>query len=352
MRVTTKTKQHIGVGRSAVKQGCAVLAATLFLTASGHAFGQSLADRETARSLMDEGDKKRDAGDLKGALKSYEAADAIMKVPTTGLEVARAQVALGMLLEARETLGRVMRTPSKPNEPAPFSAARKAADTLNNDLTGRIPSIQVALTNAPPNQTPQITIDGEAIPPAAASAPRKVNPGAHVVVVKTSAVERRQDVTLAEHETKTITIDLHVEEAPPTPPPVAAPVPTSEGSSTPKVLMFGGFGLAIVGVGIGAVTGVMSWSKTSELKDACPNNQCPASKQDELDSARTLGNISNVAFIAGGVGAAVGVVGLLMSGNDEKETAAGPAKHPTSAFAPEHVRAVLGPSYVGVAGAF
>src|SRR5690606_23504734 len=46
----------------------------------------SLADRETARALMDEGDRKRDSGDLAGALKSYEAADALMRVPTTGID--------------------------------------------------------------------------------------------------------------------------------------------------------------------------------------------------------------------------------------------------------------------------
>ena len=69
-----------------------------------------------------------------------------------------------MLLEARETLGRVIRSPAKPGEPAPFSAARKTADTMNNDLAARIPSIQVAIANAAPNQTPQITIRRRADP--------------------------------------------------------------------------------------------------------------------------------------------------------------------------------------------
>ena len=41
-----------------------------------------------------------------------------------------------------------------------------------------------------------------------------MNPGSHVVVVKTSAVERTQDVTVAEHDAKTVTIDLKVEEVP------------------------------------------------------------------------------------------------------------------------------------------
>lgn len=327
------------------------------LPAVAYAQQPSLADRETARSLMDEGDKKRDSGDMKAALKSYEAADAIMKVPTTGLEVARAQVALGMLLEARETLGRVVRIPVKAGEPPPFAAARKAADQMNNDLAARIPSIQVVVANADPAVTPQISVDNEPIPPAAASAPRKVNPGAHVVVVKAGSVEKKADVSVVERENKTVSVDLKDQVATPPPPP-PKPVEKSEGGGAGKVLMYGGFGVGILGIGVGSVTGIMSISKTSSLKDQCPNNNCPPGKQDEIDSAKGLGNIATVAFIVGGVGVGVGVVGLLLSSGDKKEPAASAAqsrdkdRKSAKPFSPEHVRAVLGPSYVGLAGAF
>ena len=333
----------------------AVAAATVLLSASGHAHAQSLADRETARSLMDEGDKKRDAGDMKGALKNYEAADAIMHVPTTGLEVARAQAALGHLLEARDVLGRVLRTPAKPGEPAPFTAARKAADALNTDIGGRIPSILVVVTNGEASREPQISIDGELIPPAAASVPRKVNPGAHTVLVKAGSVEKRLDVSVVEKENKTVNVDVN-DEPPPMPKNSTpeAPPPEPGGSSAGKVLMFSGFGVALVGIGVGSVTGVMSLTKTNDLKSICPNDQCPPGKQGEIDSATSLGNISTAAFVVGGVGLGVGIVGLLMSSGGEKQPPASAAhvRRPGSAFAPENVRAVLGPSYVGVAGAF
>jgi hypothetical protein len=334
----------------------AVAMTALLLTAAGHAAADpSLADKETARSQMDEGDKKRDAGDLKGALKHYETADAIMKVPTTGLEVARAQVALGLLLEARETLGRVIRTPAKANEPVPFVVARKAADALNSDLATRIPSIQVVLTNADPAQPPQITVDGETIPAAASAAPRRVNPGAHVVIVKAGHVEKRNAVTVAERETKTVTVDVKESLAPPPKETKAAEAPANGSkSSAPKVMTYGGFGLAAVGLGLGSVTGLISLSKTSELKDVCPNHRCPAGKQGEIDTVNLLGNISTIAFIASGVGLGVGVVGLFMSGGQKEQTSAAaiPQHRPATPFAPENLRAVLGPSYVGVAGAF
>src|SRR5262249_49902102 len=63
----------------------------VLLFASNAAFAQqpSASDRETARALMAEGRERRDAGDLAAALKSFQTADSIMHVPTTGLEVAR-----------------------------------------------------------------------------------------------------------------------------------------------------------------------------------------------------------------------------------------------------------------------
>src|SRR4051812_21534293 len=176
------------------------LIAAVLLGASPASAEPSLSDRETARSLMDDGDAKRDKGDFKAALKSYEAADAIMHVPTTGLEVARAQAQLGMLLEARETLGRVARLPPRPGEPAPFTAARKTAEQLSTDLAARIPSVTVMIANAEPGQTPQLVFDGEAVPPAAAQAPRKVNPGRHTIVARVGTNEKKEEVSVVERD--------------------------------------------------------------------------------------------------------------------------------------------------------
>lgn len=310
----------------------------------------SLSDRETARTLMDDGDKKRDAGDLKGALASYEKADVLMKVPTTGIEVARTQIALGMLLEARETLNRIVKSPVKPGEPAPFTAARKQAEQLNADLASRIPSVLVVPANAEPGQPVAISVDGEEIPAAAATVPRKINPGDHVAVAKSGALEKKVEFTIAEKENKTVDVDL--KDQPPPPPAPVVVAPPKPAMSKGKLLMFGGFGLAAVGIGVGAVTGIMSISKTSDIKDNhCVGDKCTPDQADAIDSAKTLGNISTVAFIVGGVGVGAGVVGLLLMNKESKEKPA-EAPPPPAAFRPTNLRAVLGPSYAGIAGAF
>ncbi|MDB4935473.1 MAG: hypothetical protein JWP87_2445 [Labilithrix sp.] len=306
----------------------------------------SLSDRETARSLMDDGDAKRDKGDFKAALKSYEAADAIMHVPTTGLEVARAQAQLGLLLEARETLGRVVRLPPKPGEPAPFSAARKTAEALSAELGARIPSITVLATNGEPGQTTVIVFDGEIVPPAASQAPRKVNPGRHSIVARSGAMEKKQDVEVAERESKTVTFDLK-----PAPAPVAhvdEPAASSSGpSSLPKVLIYGGFGLGVVGIGVGAVTGLMSISKVNDVKQNCPNDVCPLDRQSDIDSAKSLGTISTIAFIAGGVGVGAGIIGLVLQGKQSSE-----APPPGTTAKNFRIAPSVGPTWAGVHGTF
>src|SRR5260370_39928772 len=82
------------------------------------------ADRETARSLMQEGRELREKGDLQGALKRFQAADGIMHVPTTGLEVARTQATLGLLVGARDTIATIPKAPSQATDPEPMPETR------------------------------------------------------------------------------------------------------------------------------------------------------------------------------------------------------------------------------------
>ena len=318
-------------------------------TASTNAWAEpSLSDRETARSLMDEGDAKRDKGDTKAALKSYEAADAIMHVPTTGLEVARAQSQLGLLLEARETLGRVGRLPPKPGEPAAFTAARRTADGLMAEIGARIPSVTVLAVNGEPGQTTVIIFDNEIVPPAASQAPRKVNPGRHSVVARSGLLEKKQDVDVAERESKTVTIDLRPAAARAEPEATpSAPARSTGASQLPKILIFGGFGLGAVGLGVGAVTGLLSLSKVSDVKDQCTNDVCPANLQGDLDSAKSLGTVSTIAFVAGGIGVGAGIVGLVLQNEQQSssETAPGTSAKLT-------VRPDVGPTWMGLHGTF
>jgi hypothetical protein len=333
------------------------------LTASTVRAEPTSADRETARQLMDDGRAQRDKNDLKGALQRFKAADDIMHVPTTGLEVARTQVALGLLVEARDTIARIRLTPAKSNDPHQFKEARVKADQLDATLDGRVPRLTVVMHGAPSGQTPSVSIDGIPVPAAVIGLPHTVDPGHHVVVVKTQGAEGQREVDVREGETKSLEVALVPSPSGPAGPPaegtaqatVPPPGPATDApvaetpaprktSHAPDALTYAGGAVAGAGLVVGVVTGVMSWSQTSSLSSACPGHACPPASYAAYDSANSLATISTISFVAGGVGACLAVISLVV-GHEEKSEPA-----PTSAQV--RVSPWIGAGAAGLRGSF
>jgi len=293
------------------------------------------ADKETARTLMSEARQKRDANDLKAALRAFQAADAIMHVPTTGYEVAKTQSMLGMLVEARDEALTIARSPVKPGEPPPFAEARAQSQKLADELESRIPSIRVVVKNA---DNASVTIDGEALPSVAIGLPRRLDPGSHAVIAKAGGSERRINVQVLEREAKEVPIDFG-EPAPPQNTAMSSNTNASTSASTSTTaegaknrspwLAVGITGIAVGGVGlaIGAVTGSLSLAQTNDIKAVCdPSGNCNpqlkdgSSTQSAINGARTLATVSDVALVAGGVIAAAGLVFIVVAATSKSST--------------------------------
>jgi hypothetical protein len=314
-------------------------AALLLVSATALAGEPSAADRESARAYMAEGRSRRDAGDLKSALRAFEAADAVMHVPTTALEVARTQAMMGQLVEARDLALQIARSQPRPGEPAPFEEARAAAKQLADDLEARIPSIRLVLKDG---DGAQVHMDGVAIPAVAVGLGRKLDPGMHTIVVTRGSVERRMTVQVLEREAKEVPIDLSATaSAPP-----AALQPTPITASAPSrgpwlALGIAGLGAGVAGIALGSITGLMSISETNDVKSQCSGNTCPATLKDGRDTnaalsdARTLAGVSTVAFIAGGVLAGAGAVFVVLGATHKAR-----------------VEVSVGPASVGLSGSF
>jgi hypothetical protein len=318
-------------------------------------------EKETARAMMDSGHARRDADDHKGALAQFQGADAIMHVPTTGLEVAREQAALGLLVEARDTVQRILRTPPAENEPEAFRTARSAAQALDDSLAKRIPALRITVNGAASGDPVQVTIDSMQVPMPALIAPFKVNPGHHVVSAATAGTTVREEVDVAAGKTADVGLNLAPPSAPsapsappaPSPPAEATPLPldtstaSTEGSTSPPIvswLRWGGFGLAVVGIGVGSATGAMSLSATDSASKSCVNSQCPPSTWSDIDSANAMATISTVSFVAAGIGAALGVTSFLIG------SPAAPAGG--AAATRRHVSPWVGAGAAGVNGTF
>jgi hypothetical protein len=328
----------------------AVLLAAAPLVCAGSAFAQappSAADKETARTLMNQGDDRFEAKDYAGALKAYQGADALMHLPMTGAALARAQVALGLLLEARDTALQVAHQAPQAGENPKYAEARAEARALADALAARIPSLDVKLSASPPGLV--VSVDDAPIPPAALGLPRKVNPGKHVVTARAPGfADARVEITVAERATLPVPVQL-VEGTgtlPPGPtagtPPVSAPPPVAPAGRTTSPLVYVGFGIGGASLLVGAITGGLSLSKTSKLVNDCPNMQCApqSTGAGERSSALTLANVSNVTLGIGAAGVIVGVVGVVLSRGDRR---------PAAAWT---IEPMIGPRAVGVTGVF
>jgi hypothetical protein len=329
--------------RSTARSPRVAVGLALMLACSSALAEPSAAEKETARRLMAEGRAYRDQGDLKTALKSFIGADSIMNVPSTGIEVARTEVALGQLVEARDKALAVTRLPAVKHEPAPFVEARAAAQQLEDDLTRRIPTVKIVLTGAPANVTVNVTVDGENIPVAALVGPYAVDPGHHVIAAGLpGGPTKTAEIDLAERDAKNVSLEV------PPAPVGATPVATEEEpppAATPRkgvpALATVGFIVGGVGVATGAITGTIAILKTHSAENGgCVDDRCPPSTDSALNTASAMATVSTVAFIVGGVGAAGGLIAFLARGH---------APPPPTATS---VSPWLGPGSFGLRGSF
>ncbi|HET8940030.1 MAG TPA: PEGA domain-containing protein [Polyangiales bacterium] len=296
-------------------------------------------ERETARALMAEGDRLRASGDLRAAMNRYQAAHAIVHAPTTGLDLARVQASLGLLVEARSTASEVIHHPSAPNEPRVFTDARAEATALANELETRVPSVKAEVQPADAAYT--VSVDGTALPPQVGSLPYKVNPGQHNVRVEAPgyATVNRQ-VTLNDAEVQSVIIQL-------VPQPQAAAqrsnmlpsqlVAAGDDPSRDRALrdradagkLRGVIGLGVGGAAFvaGTVTGIMAMSLGSDIRGECSKNACNPSERDSLSTANTLANVSNITLPIGVIGIAYGLYELLTLPSTQRSSEHASATH-------------------------
>ncbi|MBW2528591.1 MAG: hypothetical protein JRI23_30740 [Deltaproteobacteria bacterium] len=320
----------------------------------------SPADKETARNAYLTGVERYRAEDYHGALQAFQAADRIMGVPTTGLELGRTQMTLGLLVEARDRLLEVTRYPVRAGEPGPYAKARAEAGELAADLAKRIPSISIQVGTVdgplPPDVKPKVTVDDAAVAPDLLDIPRRLNPGHHTVMAGAEGfVSQRQAITLAERDQRVLQFKLvrgSGDGASPEPGPNTGPDkgPVAPDAPGPEIspLVWVGFGVGAAGLLTGGITGGITLSKTSSLEDECPDKQCTAEQEADLDDAKLVGHVSTAGFVIGGVGVAVGIVGLALTDWDGGSSEPGDGA-PESAI---RLQPLLGPTSIGLQGSF
>jgi hypothetical protein len=260
---------------------------------------QTPSERIAARHLMDDGDRYAEQKQFAEALRVYVAAHAIMRVPTTGIEVARTLAALGRLVDARDAAFEVTRMPIEPNEPKPFGAARREAAELDEQLAKRIPTLRIALAGGADPAMVHASIDEDELPAKALTLPRRVDPGKRLVHVRAAGfapVDREVEVK----EGSTTVVRVELDSLPRTPfglPPLAV----------------AGLSAAALGVTVGTITGIVSLNKAADARQLCGVDirNCDPAAAGSIESSKTYGWIATASFALALAGGALATYTLL-----------------------------------------
>ncbi len=311
------------------------LCAALLLAAEARAANPSAADVATARELYKQGADALDAGNARLAADKLSQAWALVQTPVIGLDLARAQSALGHLVEAREAALSVQRLAVAHDETPRSSQARSDAVKMAAELEPRIPHVLLDVRGLAGHEA-TVKLDGQPVPTTALSVARQANPGPHVAIVDTDDGRHAEGTTdLAERESKTIVVQLEEPHAPvvpvtpparaeqppalPTPPPA---LPTPPPAVTPErgglsPVFWIGVATVSVGLATGAITGAFAMNEASTVQGDCTvvidgTHVCGPADTGHLATANALATISTVGFVVAGVGVAVLVTGLLL----------------------------------------
>lgn len=302
----------------------------------------SASDIAAARQLATEGVKLADQNRCDDAVDKLARAEQLYHAPTVLGRLGECQVLLGKLVEGSENLQRVVREPLPANAPPAYVKARDRAKKMLDVAKPRIAKLIVKVV-APAKTEVEVQLDAEPLSSALVGAERPTDPGDHVLVATAVGMKRAEEkFELEEAETKTVTITLVPD--PSYKPVVPVPVAPKETPKRDRTLAWAAVAVGGAGLAMGGIFGGLALGKKGSLDSQCSADKiCGLGAQSDLDAAQTLGTISTVGFIVGGVGVAAAVVLFLWP--DPKPEAADAKK---AVF----VRPVIGPGSLGLVGTF
>jgi hypothetical protein len=267
------------------------------------------ADDPQAEALYREGRQAAVEKNWDLACTKFEASQKREPAPGTLLNLADCEENRGRLAAALTDFHSALRLLRPGDERIEYAKQRAAA------VEKRSPKVTVRLSaSSPPGTT--LECDGAPVDIATLGKPTNVDPGVHVFVVRAPGrTDVKSTIRLAVGEVREM--ELGAGEASSSPSSSSASsssAPEPQGPSRGPA--YAAFGVGTVGIGVGAVAGLVAMNAASTVKDSCPGGHCPTS--DGLDAAsrgRTMATVSTIGFGIGIAGAAIGTYLLLSTPN-------------------------------------
>src|SRR5262245_5307340 len=282
-------------------------------------------DAAAAEALFEAGREAMAHGDYATACKNFQDSNQLDPAIGTLFNLANCEEQRGRLASAWQRFTEVAQELPDTDERRAIALERAEA------LKGRLPYLTLRFGAGVPSDA-RVTRDGIAVGAAGLGVPLPVDPGEHDIVV--SAAGRRDKafrVSRALAERKEVVVTAG--EALPAAPAEAPPAPQREVAKGPPLVGYVLAGVGVVGVAIGAVTGVMALDRKATMKDdGCDSDGHTCRTQTGVDAASSgeiLSTASTVAFAVGGVSLGVGAYFLFFTG-DEAKSAGRPSTTPSA----------------------
>jgi hypothetical protein len=283
-----------------------MLVSMLLFCLPARAQGPDPAIRGSARNLGEEANALFDEGQFAAALDKYERADALVHVPTLGLQAARCLERLGRWVEAAERYLAVTRMQLPADAMQVHVEAQALAASERDKLVPRIPGIVIELSST--SEGASVTIDGKPLPSALLGEKRLVDPGEHRVEGRLGEQAQTRSFMASEGQTSRIVLQF-VERAPtPSVPAVRArsnvsePDRSTQRGGVQRTLGIVVAGVGAVGLAAGGVTALVMSGKRSDLEEKCGAElECPRAAWSDADSYNGLRPVSGATLIGGAV---------------------------------------------------
>jgi hypothetical protein len=341
-------------------------------TSIARAEDASAAETAAARALAVEGLKLAQANNCADAVPKLERAEKLYHSAVVASRLGECYVSVGRLVEGTEVLRKVLREPQPADAPPGLAKALDRAQRVLDTAKPRLAGLTVKVAAV---ADMRVKIDGNLLQSALVDSEVPTDPGEHNIEVSAPGfLKAGSRITLGDGEKKSVTLSLvrdpnavvpvapvsdagatHPTSAPSARDPEPTPTPAAQPGSSAKrepnrAAAYVSLGIGAAGVAAGGVLGVLTMQRHKELQGRCPNDVCTLAEQQDLDSAKRLGNFSTIAFGVGGAGLVLGTVLFFTAGSSDVDHA---KVAPQRKFAGiTNARVAVGASQIQLAGDF
>jgi hypothetical protein len=213
----------------------------------------------------------------------------------------------------------------------------KLANQRANALEPKMAHITIKVDS--PVDKLEVTRDGDSVSRASWGTPIPVDVGSHAIEAKATGFKTFTTTGTVVKDGQNIDVLVPKLEAEPSatpssPTPATTPAASASTTTSPpdadtgsgggqRTVGFVVAGIGVAGVAVGAITGLMAMSKSSDAKHSCPSDGGCANQSavDSSNSAKTLGLVSTIGFAAGGAALVAGAVLVLTAPKGAKKSA-------------------------------